>query len=117
MISPIRFYVCYDLVDFAVAFFLMGLPFAGWAALKAGQQWKKKRIAGTAGYSVTGLMCVALSMAVIFLDPVKTDFEMLRERYYINDMFRAFVYIRDWVWGLCWQSVCTAGGSWWGKTG
>ena len=37
-------------------------------------------------------MCVALSMAVIFLDPVKTDFEMLRERYYINDMFRAFVY-------------------------
>lgn len=92
MISPICFYVCYDLVDFAVAFFLMGLPFAGWAALKAGQQWKKKRIAGTAGYSVTGLMCVALSMAVIFLDPVKTDFEMLRERYYINDMFRAFVY-------------------------
>ena len=92
MISPIRFYVCYDLVDFAVAFFLMGLPFAGWAALKAGQQWKKKRIAGTAGYSVTGLMCVALSMAGIFLDPVKTDFEMLRERYYINDMFRAFVY-------------------------
>lgn len=92
MLSPIRYYVCYDLVDFALAASLMAFPFAGWTALKAGQQWKKKRNAGIIGYSVAGLLCMVLAIAVILLDPVKTDFEILRERYYIGDMFRAFIY-------------------------
>lgn len=92
MLSPIWFYVCYDLGNFAIAFFRMGIPFVGWAALKARQQWMRKQTAGMAAYSAVSFLGMAVSVAAILMDPAKSDFEMLRERYYLNDMFSAFIY-------------------------
>ena len=92
MLSPIRFYACYDLADFAVVIFLMCFPLMGWTILKVEQLLKKRKVADSIGYSVTGFLCLALSVVAIALNPVKTDAEMLRERYYINDMFSAFIY-------------------------
>ncbi len=92
MLSPIRLYACYDLTDFAVTFFLMGIPFAGWMILKARLQWAQKKVEGAVGYFMVSILCLSAAVMAVMMEPVKPEMEILCERYYLNDMFSAFIY-------------------------
>ena len=92
VLSPIWFYVCYDLVNLALAFFLLCIPYAGWGLLKGWKEAKYGKMAKAGGYFAVSVLGVAAATVAVVLDPVKTEFAILREKYYINDMFSAFIY-------------------------
>ena len=92
MLNPVRLYVCYDLADLALTFFFMCLPFLGWALFKVREKWQEKNMTGMVGYFAICLLCIGTATIAIRFNPIETHFDLLRERYWINDILSSFIY-------------------------
>ena len=73
VLSPIWFYVCYDLVDLALAFFLLCIPYVGWALLKGLEEAKRRNIAKACGYFAGSALGVLVATVAVALDPVNIE--------------------------------------------
>lgn len=92
MLNPVRLYVCYDLADLALTFFFMCIPFWGWTLFNMREKWHEKKLIGMIGCFLICLLCIGVATIAISVNPIETNFELLKERYWINDIFSSFIY-------------------------
>lgn len=92
MLNPVRLYVCYDLGDLTLAFFFMCIPFLEWALFNALGKWHEKKMPGMIRDFFICLLCIGVATITIYFNPIEADLEILKERYWINDIFSSFIY-------------------------